>query len=140
MAACFASTRMTTRTTNAPITNVSPLTRGEPHRPIRVAPLGHAWVRGLIGCSGLAAQQGLVLPERIAASLAVQFEAMFPDERDGRAKPEGRLPELLGRVSKRLGASGRLVIVVDGLDETRAEPGENPLPRFLPRQRARASA
>jgi hypothetical protein len=26
----------------------------------------------------------------------------------------------------------RLVVVVDGLDETRAEPGENPLPRFLP--------
>jgi len=35
-------------------------------------------------------------------------------------------------VSKQLGASGRLVVVVDGLDETRAEPGENPLPRFLP--------
>ena len=71
-------------------------------------------------------------PERIAASLAAQIEAMFPDERDAQARPEGRLPELLGRVSKRLGASGRLVIVVDGLDETRAELGENPLPRFLP--------
>ncbi len=71
-------------------------------------------------------------PERIAASLAAQIEAMFPEQRDARAKPEGRLPELLGRVSKQLGASGRLVIVVDGLDETRAEPGENPLPRFLP--------
>ena len=71
-------------------------------------------------------------PERIAASLAAQIEAMFPEQRDDQAKPEGRLPELLGRVSKRLGASGRLVIVVDGLDETRAEPGENPLPRFLP--------
>jgi WD40 repeat protein len=71
-------------------------------------------------------------PERIAASLAAQIEAMFPEQRDARAKPEGRLPELLGRVSKHLDASGRLVIVVDGLDETRAEPGENPLPRFLP--------
>jgi hypothetical protein len=71
-------------------------------------------------------------PERIAASLAAQIEAMFPKQRDARAKPERRLPELLGRVSKHLGASGRLVIVVDGLDETRAEPGENPLPRFLP--------
>jgi hypothetical protein len=71
-------------------------------------------------------------PERIATSLAVQIEAMFPELRDDNARPEGRLPELLGRVSKRLGASGRLVIVVDGLDEGRAEPGENPLPRFLP--------
>jgi WD40 repeat protein len=71
-------------------------------------------------------------PERIAASLAAQIEAIFPEQRDARAKPEGRLPELLGRVSQRLGASGRLVIVIDGLDETRAEPGENPLPRFLP--------
>jgi hypothetical protein len=68
-------------------------------------------------------------PERIAASLAAQIEAMFPAQRDDRARPEGRLPKLLGRVSKHLGASGRLVIVVDGLDETRAEPGENPLPR-----------
>jgi hypothetical protein len=57
---------------------------------------------------------------------------MFPELRDDQARPEGRLPELLGRVSKQLGASGRLVIVVDGPDETRAEPGENPLSRFLP--------
>jgi WD40 repeat protein/nucleoside phosphorylase len=71
-------------------------------------------------------------PERIAASLAAQIEAMFADLRDDKATPEGRLPELLGRVSKRLGTPGRLVIVVDGLDEARAEPGENPLPRFLP--------
>ena len=34
-------------------------------------------------------------PERIAASLAAQIEAMFPEQRDVRAKPEGRLPELL---------------------------------------------
>ncbi len=44
-------------------------------------------------------------------------------------QPEGAAK---GRVSKQLGASGRLVIGVDGLDETRAKPGENPLPRFLP--------
>ncbi|HEX7840280.1 MAG TPA: AAA family ATPase, partial [Kofleriaceae bacterium] len=71
-------------------------------------------------------------PEVIAASLAVQIEAVFPELRDPDAKPEGRLVELLGRVSKQLGGTGRLVVVVDGLDETRAEPGDNPLPRFLP--------
>jgi WD40 repeat protein len=71
-------------------------------------------------------------PEAIAASLAAQLEAGYPDLRDPEAKPERRLIELLGRVSNRLGPSGRLVIVIDGLDETRAEPGDNPLPRFLP--------
>jgi WD40 repeat protein len=77
-------------------------------------------------------------PEVIAASLAAQIEAMFPELRDPEAKPEGRLIELFGRVSKHLsaskhlGASERLVVVVDGLDEARAEPSENPLPRFLP--------
>ena len=71
-------------------------------------------------------------PEVIAASLAAQIEAAFPKLRDNDAKPEGRLVELLGRVSKQLGGAGRLVVVVDGLDETRAEPGDNPLPRFLP--------
>jgi hypothetical protein len=71
-------------------------------------------------------------PARIAASLAAQIETMFPDMHDAQARPETRLSELLGRVSKQLGASGKLVIVVDGLDETRAAPGENPLPRFLP--------
>jgi WD40 repeat protein len=71
-------------------------------------------------------------PDVIAASLAAQIEIAFPVCRDPAARPERRLIELLGRVSKRLGASGRLVAVVDGLDETRAEPGENPLPRFLP--------
>ena len=33
-------------------------------------------------------------PERIAASLAAQIEAIFPEQHDARAKPEGRLPEL----------------------------------------------
>ncbi|HWO18301.1 MAG TPA: PQQ-binding-like beta-propeller repeat protein [Kofleriaceae bacterium] len=71
-------------------------------------------------------------PEALAASLAAQIEAMFPAPLDPEAKPEARLLELLGRVSKQLGPAGRLVVLVDGLDETRAEPGENPLPRFLP--------
>jgi len=34
-------------------------------------------------------------------------------------------------VSKHLGAAGRMVVLVDGLDETLAEPGDNPPPRFL---------
>ncbi len=71
-------------------------------------------------------------PEVIAVSLAAQIEAAFPAQRDAEAKPERRLIELLGRVSKHLGATRGLVVMVDGLDETRAEPGENPLPRFLP--------
>jgi hypothetical protein len=71
-------------------------------------------------------------PEVIAGSLAAQIEAAFPALRDAEAKPERRLLELLGRVSKQLGAARCFVVVVDGLDETRAEPGENPLPRFLP--------
>jgi hypothetical protein len=71
-------------------------------------------------------------PEVIAASLAAQIEAAFPALRDNDAKPERRLVELLGRVSKQLGGTGRMVVVVDGLDGTRAEPGGNPLPRFLP--------
>ena len=71
-------------------------------------------------------------PAAIAASLAAQIEAMYPALRDPEAKPDGRLIELLGRVSKYLAPGGRLVVLVDGLDETHAEPGENPLPRFLP--------
>jgi len=71
-------------------------------------------------------------PEAIAASLAAQTEAAYPELRDPEAAPESRLRELLDRVSERLGASARLVVVVDGLDETYAMPGDNPLPRFLP--------
>src|SRR5689334_12939307 len=71
-------------------------------------------------------------PEAIAASVAAQIEALFPELRDPEARPEGQLIELLGRVSQQLGTAGRLVVLVDGLDETRAEPGDNPLPRFLP--------
>jgi hypothetical protein len=73
-------------------------------------------------------------PEVIAASLAAQIEAMFPELRDPEVKPEGRLIELLGRVSKRLAPMGDLVVLVDGIGETRAEPGDNPLPRFLPHE------
>lgn len=71
-------------------------------------------------------------PEVIAVSLAAQIEAKFPALRDAEVRPERRLIELLGRVSNQLDSSRRLVVVVDGLDETRAEPGDNPLPRFLP--------
>src|SRR5689334_24243473 len=71
-------------------------------------------------------------PEVISASLAAQIEAMFPALRDPEARPEGRLIELLRRVSKHLGAAGRLVMLVDGLNEPRAEADEHPLPRFLP--------
>ncbi|HWO26225.1 MAG TPA: AAA family ATPase, partial [Kofleriaceae bacterium] len=71
-------------------------------------------------------------PDVIAVSLAAQIEDAFPDLCDPAVKPERRLIELLGRVSQQLGSAGRLVIVVDGLDETCAEPGDNPLPRFLP--------
>ncbi|HWO20792.1 MAG TPA: AAA family ATPase [Kofleriaceae bacterium] len=71
-------------------------------------------------------------PEAIAASLAAQLEAAYPELRDPCARPERRLLELLGRVGKRLGPAERVVLVIDGLDETRGEPGDNPLPRFLP--------
>src|SRR5436189_195584 len=64
-------------------------------------------------------------PEVIAVSLAAQLEAAYPELCDPEAKPERRLLELIGRVSKRLGQAERLVILVDGLDETRGEPGDN---------------
>jgi len=50
-------------------------------------------------------------PERIAASLAAQIEAMFPEQRDAQVKSDGRFPALLGRVSKHLAASERLLVV-----------------------------
>ena len=71
-------------------------------------------------------------PEVIAVSLAAQIEAAFPTLRDVNAKPERRLLELLGRVSRQLSSTRHLVVLVDGLDETWSESGENPLPRFLP--------
>jgi WD40 repeat protein len=71
-------------------------------------------------------------PEVIGVSLAAQIEAAYPALCDPDAKPERRLLELLGRVSKQLSPSQGLVVVVDGLDETRTKPGDNPLPRFLP--------
>lgn len=71
-------------------------------------------------------------PEVIAASLAAQIEAMFPMLRDTTARPEGRLIELLGRVSQHVSVAEPVVIVIDGLDETDADLGDNLLPRFLP--------
>ncbi len=73
-------------------------------------------------------------PEVIGVSLAAQIEAAYPALYDPDAKPERRLLELLGRVSKQLSSSEGLVVVVDGLDETRTKPGDNPLPRFLPHE------
>jgi len=70
-------------------------------------------------------------PDVIESSLATQIEERFPKLVDPNAEPEGRLVELLERVSKQLD-DRRLIIVVDGLDETDAEPGVNPLPQFLP--------
>lgn len=71
-------------------------------------------------------------PEVIAVSLAAQIEAAFPDLVDADTQPQRRLINVLTRVSKRLGSARSLVVLVDGLDETRAELGDNPLPRFLP--------
>lgn len=71
-------------------------------------------------------------PDVIVASLAAQLEALFPKLRDPDAKPERRLLELLGRVSQLVGPEGDLVVLIDGLDETCAAPGDNPLPRILP--------
>jgi hypothetical protein len=42
------------------------------------------------------------------------------------------LVEQIERLGELERLTPELVIVVDGLDETRAEPGENPLPQFLP--------
>jgi hypothetical protein len=85
-------------------------------------------------------------PGRIVASLASQIEGLVPglgenleyprhhlaDPRHHLADPRHHLAELLGQASKRLDTSSPLIIVVDGLDEAHAVPGENPLPRFLP--------
>ncbi|WP_437682888.1 TIR domain-containing protein [Sorangium sp. So ce131] len=74
-------------------------------------------------------------PEAVARSLAAQIEALYPAQKDPAARPESRLIELLARVSKHalVPRGGRLVLVVDGLDEARSEgAGQNPLPGFLP--------
>ncbi len=73
-------------------------------------------------------------PARIAASLAAQVEARYPDLADPDAAQERRLGELLGRVSQKVlrPRGERLVLLVDGLDEASSDDGQNPLPRFLP--------
>jgi hypothetical protein len=75
-------------------------------------------------------------PARVTASLAAQVEVLFPSLRDPSATPEGRLIELLGRVSKRVLApqNERLVLVIDGLDEAEEEVEGESLSRLLPRE------
>ena len=73
-------------------------------------------------------------PEAIARSLAAQIERLYPAQADAEATPAQRLLDLLGRVSREVlvPRGERLVLVADGLDEAAAEPGQNPLPLFLP--------
>jgi hypothetical protein len=77
-------------------------------------------------------------PAKIMGSLAAQIEECYPAERDPGARPESRLMELLTRVSARAlaprGGDGRLVLLIDGLDEYDAPADAyNPLAAFLPR-------
>ena len=71
-------------------------------------------------------------PGVVLRSLASQVEARFPRQADPDAPPELRLIELLHRVSQGRSPGGRLILVVDGLDEAESEGMSNPLPRFLP--------
>jgi hypothetical protein len=73
-------------------------------------------------------------PEAVSRSLAAQIERIYPTQADVEARLERRLLDLLGRVSREVlvPRRERLVLVVDGLDEAAAEPGQNPLPLFLP--------
>jgi WD40 repeat protein len=74
-------------------------------------------------------------PAKITGSLAAQIEESYPAERDPDARPESRLMDLLARVSARALAprGGRLVLLIDGLDEYDAPAGAyNPLAAFLP--------
>lgn len=88
-------------------------------------PVPHHFLRRPVADS---ARPGVVL-----RSLAAQIETKFPHQADPDAPPELRLIELLQRVSQGpLKKDGRLIIVVDGLDEAEAEGLSNPLPRFLP--------
>jgi len=89
------------------------------------APVPHHFLRRTVADSG---RPGVVL-----RSLAAQIEARYPRQSDPEAPPELRLIELLRRVSQGpLSKGGRLILVVDGLDEAEAEGMSNPLPRFLP--------
>lgn len=89
------------------------------------SPVPHHFLRRSVSDS---ARPGVVL-----RSLASQVEARFPRQADPDAPPELRLIELLHRVSQGpLAKGGRLILVVDGLDEAESEGMSNPLPRFLP--------
>jgi hypothetical protein len=82
-------------------------------------------------------------PASLVSSLVAQIEARFPDlpepEADANLSPAARLTATLGRVSE--GAlvprGGRLVVLIDGLDEYDPPPGPpppDPLGTFLPYQ------
>lgn len=89
------------------------------------SPVPHHFLRRTVADS---ARPGVVL-----RSLSAQIEARFPRQADPEAPPELRLIELLRRVSQGpLAKGGRLILMVDGLDEAEAEGMSNPLPRFLP--------
>jgi WD40 repeat protein len=75
----------------------------------------------------------------VAAALAEQIEALYPECRDPQAGPEARLCELLSRLDRTALAASkqRLVPVVDGIDAVRGsepgdEAGELRLMRLLP--------
>ena len=88
-------------------------------------PVPHHFLRRTVADS---ARPGVVL-----RSLAAQIEARYPRQADPEAPPELRLLELLVRLSQGpLTKGGRLILIVDGLDEAEAEGMSNPLPRFLP--------
>ena len=80
-------------------------------------------------------QYGWDEPATIVRSLAAQIEACYPAQRDPDARPESRLVDLLARVSARelVPRGGRLVLLIDGLDEYDAPAGTyDPLAAFLP--------
>jgi hypothetical protein len=72
-------------------------------------------------------------PSKIRANLAAQIEVMFPAQRDPDADPAYRLEQLVGRVSPVLvERNGRLVLLVDGLDEAMMLGKDNPIPDIFP--------
>ena len=79
-------------------------------------------------------QYGWDEPATIVRALAAQIEACYPVQRDRDARPKSRLVDLLARVSAHgLARGGRLVLLIDGLDEYDAPAGTyDPLAAFLP--------
>lgn len=78
---------------------------------------------------------GTTQPEAVAGSLCEQLVAMYGLPATGSsASPVERLGELLAQLSKSqlADSGGRLVLVLDGLDEAEGAEAENPLPRILP--------